>query len=314
MAAGGLLALLDDITVLLDDIAVMSKVAAGKTAGIVGDDLAVSTQALVGVDPKRELPIVWRVAKGSMKNKFILVPAALFLSAFAEWAITPLLIIGGLFLCYEGAEKVIHAVKPTAQDKKHEAALIDAAHTSEHALIELEKKKIGEAVNTDFVLSAEIVAVALGTVKEKSFAVQAGTLAGIGIAMTVVVYGLVGCIIKLDDLGMWFMKKKSKAAQKFGRGILAMMPYLMKTLSVVGTIAMFSVGGGIIIHGIAPLAHALHDYTGLLGILIATVLGLVAGMITVPLAHKLGAPCAALAGKVKDKVKSRKAKKTARKA
>jgi predicted DNA repair protein MutK len=305
MAAGGLLALLDDIAVLLDDIAVMSKAAATKTAGIVGDDLAVSSQALVGIDPKRELPIVWKVARGSLKNKFILVPAALFLSAFAEWAITPLLMLGGAFLCYEGAEKVIHAVKPTTEDKKHQKEIIAAAHAGAGALAEVEKKKIAEAVNTDFILSAEIVAVALGTVKEKSFAIQAGVLAGIGIGMTVVVYGLVGCIIKMDDVGMYLLKKKSRAAQKFGHGILKMMPYFMKTLSVVGTIAMFTVGGGILLHGTPPVAHAMHGWNGWLSALAATGAGAIAGLIIVPVAHKLGAPCAALAGKVKTKLKKK---------
>lgn len=305
MAAGGLLALLDDIAVLLDDIAVMSKVAATKTAGIVGDDLAVSTQALVGVDPKRELPIVWRVAKGSFKNKFILVPAALFLAAFAEWAITPLLMVGGAFLCYEGAEKLIHAIKPTKEDQDHKAEITAAAHVSADALLEVEKRKIAEAVNTDFILSAEIVAVSLGAVKEMDFAVQAGVLAGIGIGMTVAVYGLVGCIIKFDDLGMYFMRQKSRALQKAGAGILKMMPYFMKTLSVVGTIAMFSVGGGIILHGIPAAAHALHDLGTLANILIATAAGVVVGLITVPVAHKLGAPCAALAGKAKAKLKKK---------
>jgi len=315
MAAGGLLALLDDIAVLLDDIAAMSQVAATKTAGIVGDDLAVSTQALVGIDPKRELPIVWKVAKGSLKNKFILVPAALFLSAFAEWSITPLLMIGGAFLCYEGAEKVIHAVRPTKEDEKHKKEITEASHVSADALVEVEKQKIAEAVNTDFILSAEIVVIALGTIKKELviegllewqiFAVQSAALVAIGIGMTVVVYGLVGCIIKMDDVGMYFAKKNSRGAQKFGHGILKMMPYFMKTLSVVGTAAMFGVGGGIILHGIPPIAHGMHGWGFLLNGFVSLIVGGVIGLVIVPVAHMLGAPCAALAGKVKAKIRKK---------
>ncbi|MEZ0259622.1 MAG: DUF808 domain-containing protein [Alphaproteobacteria bacterium] len=290
MAGGGLLALLDDITVLLDDIAAMSKVAAVKTSGIVGDDLAVNAQALVGLDPKRELPIVWRVAKGSLKNKFILVPTALLLSAFAEWAITPLLMIGGAFLCYEGAEKIMHAIKPDAADKRHEKELIEAGHLSAKSVMEVEKEKIGEAVNTDFILSAEIIAVALGSVKEMSFAVQTGVLAGIGIGMTVFVYGLVGCIIKLDDLGMWLAKKKSRAAQKLGLWILKAMPYFMKTLTVVGTIAMFAVGGGIILHGIPAVKDAMHHWSSWISVPSTIVAGLIIGFLCIPVAHVLAKP------------------------
>lgn len=290
MAGGGLLALLDDITVLLDDIAAMSKVAAVKTSGIVGDDLAVNAQALVGLDPKRELPIVWRVAKGSLKNKFILVPTALLLAAFAEWAIAPLLMIGGAFLCYEGAHKIMHAVKPDAADKRHEKELREAGQLSEKSVVEVEKEKIGEAVNTDFILSAEIIAVALGAVKEMSFTVQAGVLAGIGIGMTVFVYGLVGCIIKLDDLGMWLAKQKSRAAQKLGLWILKAMPWFMKTLTVVGTVAMFAVGGGIILHGIPAIKDAMHHWSNWLAVPTTIVAGLIVGFICIPVAHVLEKP------------------------
>lgn len=290
MAVGGLLALLDDIAALLDDIAVMSKVAATKTAGIVGDDLAVNAQAMVGIDPKRELPIVWRVAKGSLRNKIIIVPAALFLSAFAEWAITPLLMLGGAFLCYEGAEKVIHAIRPDAGDAAHRKDLTRAAQGGSASLLDLEKGKIAEAVNTDFILSAEIVAVALAAAKEETLLVQAGVLSAIGLAMTVIVYGLVGVIIKLDDIGMYFTRRKSAAAQKFGRGILIMMPWLMKTLTVVGTVAMFSVGGGIILHGIPAATAALHDTGTLVKILAATVAGAAIGMLIAPVAHRLAYP------------------------
>ncbi len=298
MAFGGLLALLDDITLLLDDVAAMSKVAATKTAGIAGDDLAVNAQALVGIDPKRELPIVWRVAKGSFKNKCLLIPAALILSIIAEWAIVPLLMVGGAFLCYEGAEKVVHALRPTVEDVAHAKDVRQAAQKSAEELLEVEQKKIAEAVNTDFILSAEIVAVALGAVKEKTLWVQAGVLTGVGIGMTVFVYGLVGCIIKLDDLGMYLAKSKSKAVQKLGIGILKCVPYLMKTLSVVGTAAMFSVGGGIVLHGIPAAEHAMHDLNTFLSILISTVAGLLIGLAIVPVWHQLEKPFAKLKAKL----------------
>ncbi len=297
MAFGGLLALFDDITMLLDDVAAMSKVAATKTAGIAGDDLAVNAQALVGIDPKRELPIVWRVAKGSFKNKCILIPAALILSVIAEWAIVPLLMLGGAFLCYEGAEKVIHALKPAVVDVAHAAEVRQAAQKSAEELMEVEQKKIAEAVNTDFILSAEIVAVALGAVKEKTLWVQAGVLTGVGIGMTVFVYGLVGCIIKLDDLGMYLAKSPKEAVQKLGIGILKCVPYLMKTLSVVGTAAMFSVGGGIVLHGIPAAEHAMHDLSTLVSIVISTVAGLLIGLAVVPVWHVLEKPFAKLKAK-----------------
>lgn len=297
MAFGGLLALLDDITLLLDDVAAMSKVAATKTAGIAGDDLAVNAQALVGIDPKRELPIVWRVAKGSFKNKCLLIPAALILSIIAEWAIVPLLMVGGAFLCYEGAEKVVHALRPTVEDVAHASEVRQAAQKSAEELLEVEQKKIAEAVNTDFILSAEIVAVALGAVKEKTLWVQAGVLTGVGIGMTVFVYGLVGCIIKLDDLGMYLAKSSKKSVQKLGIGILKCVPYLMKTLSVVGTAAMFSVGGGIVLHGIPAAEHAMHDLNTFLSILISTVAGLLIGLAIVPVWHQLEKPFAKLKAK-----------------
>ena len=302
MAFGGLLALLDDITLLLDDVAAMSKVAATKTAGIAGDDLAVNAQALVGIDPKRELPIVWRVAKGSFKNKCILIPAALILSIIAEWAIVPLLMVGGAFLCYEGAEKVFHALRPTVEDAAHASDVRHAAQKSGAELLEVEQKKIAEAVNTDFILSAEIVAVALGAVKEKTLMVQAGVLTGVGIGMTVFVYGLVGCIIKLDDLGMYLAKSSKKSVQKLGIGILKCVPYLMKTLSVVGTAAMFSVGGGIVLHGIPAAEHAMHDLSTFVSILISTGAGLLIGLAIVPVWHQLEKPF----GKLKAKWAKRK--------
>ncbi|HYD17285.1 MAG TPA: DUF808 domain-containing protein [Patescibacteria group bacterium] len=297
MAVGGLLALLDDITVLLDDIAVLSKAAATKTAGIVGDDLAVNAQAMVGIDPKRELPIVWRVALGSFKNKFVLVPAALILNLIAEWAITPFLMLGGAFLCYEGAEKVFHALRPTRQDKKHEADVKAASHVSADALLALEKQKIKEAVNTDFILSGEIVAVTLYLVKEETLLTQVAVLSGIALAMTVIVYGLVAAIVKLDDLGLYLATKKSAAIRKTGAGILRACPYLMKTLSVIGTVAMFSVGGGIMLHGIPAAAEAMHHWGKLANIGAATGVGVVVGAICVPVMHMLEKPIGKLKAK-----------------
>lgn len=309
MSAVGLLALLDDITAILDDVAAMTKVASTKTAGIVGDDLAVNAQTLLGIDPKRELPIVWRVAKGSLRNKFILVPSALFLSAFAEWSITPLLMIGGAYLCYEAAEKILHAVKHSKEDEEETKAVV-AAPTAE-ALLELESKKISQAINTDFILSAEIVAVALAAVQNSSFSVQVGVLTAIGLGMTVVVYGLVAGIVKLDDLGFHLVKKKSKAAQKTGKAILAGAPYLMKTLSVVGTGAMFLVGGGIFLHGIPVAKEALHDASLLIDLSAALVAGGVIGLLCLPLGHWLEKPWAKLSQGIKNLRKKDKAKKAA---
>lgn len=292
MSAVGLLALLDDITAILDDVAAMTKVASSQTAGIVGDDLAVNAQVLLGIDPKRELPIVWRVAKGSLRNKFILVPSALFLSAFAPWSITPLLMAGGSFLCYEAAEKILHAVKHTKEDEEETKAVV-SARTPE-ALMELEEKKIRQAINTDLILSAEIVAVALAAVQEASFGIQVGVLTAVGIGMTVVVYGLVAGIVKLDDLGFHLVKKKSKAAQKTGKAILAGAPYLMKTLSVVGTAAMFLVGGGIFLHGIPPIKEAMKEASLLVDLAAAMAAGGVIGLICLPLGHWLAKPFAKL--------------------
>lgn len=296
MSAVGLLALLDDITAILDDVAAMTKVASTKTAGIVGDDLAVNAQTLLGIDPKRELPIVWRVAKGSLRNKVILVPAALFLSAFAPWAIVPLLMLGGAYLCFEAAEKVVHAMKPTKDDAEHRKEVVAAGPD---ALLALEEKKIRQAVNTDFILSAEIVAVALAAVRQAEFAVQASVLTAVALGMTAVVYGLVGGIVKLDDLGFHLAARKSRIARRAGKAILAGAPYLMKTLSVVGTIAMFMVGGGIILHGIPPAQHALHGLGTLVNLLAGTAAGAFIGALCLPLGHILEGPLGKLAARVK---------------
>lgn len=260
MAFGGLLALLDDLTVLLDDIAAMSKVAAGKTAGITGDDLAVNAEALTGLDPKRELPIVWAVTKGSLKNKAILVPAALLLNAFAPFLITPLLMIGGVFLCYEGVEKIIHAWEKS-KNKAHHAHLAAAAKRGEDDLLSFEQTKIKQAVQTDLILSAEIVAIALATVATAPFLTQVSVLAIIALGMTVIVYGLVGLIVKLDDIGLYLSRKKDRLRQKIGLGMIRVLPGLMKTISIVGTAAMFTVGGGILIHGMHFLSQMISDFS-----------------------------------------------------
>ena len=275
MASGSLLALLDDIATILDDVAlmtkvaakksaamaddvsVMTKVAAQKTAGVLGDDLALNAQQVSGVRAEREIPVVWAVAKGSMINKVILVPAALLISAFAPWAVTPLLMVGGAFLCFEGFEKVAHKLL----HKPHEDAAEHESHAQANAnpavdLVAFEKDKIKGAVRTDFILSAEIIAITLGTVAAAPFTQQVAVLTGIAVIMTVGVYGLVAGIVKLDDLGLWLTGKASSAARAVGAGILRAAPWLMKGLSIAGTAAMFLVGGGILVHGVPALHHA----------------------------------------------------------
>ena len=276
MAGASLLALLDDIATILDDVAVMTKVAAKKsaavaddvaamtkvatqkTAGVLGDDLALNAQQVTGVRADRELPVVWAVAKGSMVNKAILVPAALAISAFVPVLITPLLMLGGAFLCFEGVEKLAHKFLHSEAEEaaEHESHLQANANPAVD-LVAFEKDKIKGAVRTDFILSAEIIVIALGTVATAPFMQQVAVLVGIAALMTVGVYGLVGGIVKLDDLGLWLSQKSSSAAQALGRGLLAAAPWLMKFLSVAGTAAMFLVGGGILVHGIAPLHHAI---------------------------------------------------------
>ena len=276
MAGASLLALLDDIATILDDVAVMTKVAAKKsaavaddvaamtkvatqkTAGVLGDDLALNAQQVTGVSADRELPVVWAVAKGSMVNKAILVPAALAISAFVPMLITPLLMLGGAFLCFEGVEKLAHKfLHSAAEDEAEHESHVQANANPAVDLVAFEKDKIKGAVRTDFILSAEIIVIALGTVATAPFMQQVAVLVGIAIIMTVGVYGLVGGIVKLDDLGLWLSGKASGAARALGRGLLAAAPWLMKFLSVAGTAAMFLVGGGILVHGIAPLHHAI---------------------------------------------------------
>jgi uncharacterized protein len=256
MAAGSLLALIDDIASVLDDVALMSKLAAKKTAGVLGDDLALNAQQVTGVSAERELPVVWSVAIGSLRNKAILVPAALAISAFIPWAITPLLMVGGAYLCYEGFEKVAHKLLHSeAEDAAHHAELAEALLKGEQDLIALEADKIKGAVRTDFILSAEIIVIALGTVSAAPFMQQVAVLAAVAVLMTVGVYGIVAGIVKLDDAGLYLSRRGSSFAQSVGRALLVGAPWLMKSLSVIGTVAMFMVGGGILGHALAPLHH-----------------------------------------------------------
>ena len=252
--ASSLLVLLDDIATVLDDVSVMTKVAAKKTAGVLGDDLALNAQQVAGVRAERELPVVWAVARGSFRNKLILVPAALLISAIAPWAITPLLMLGGAFLCYEGAEKLAHRFLHDTE-AEHRQTLQD----EQVDLVEREKAKIAGAVRTDFILSAEIIAITLGTVADADFVKQLVVLAGIAVVMTIGVYGLVAGIVKLDDGGLALTRKDSPLLQRLGQGVLDMAPWLMKTLSVVGTAAMFMVGGGILTHGLSVVHHWIED-------------------------------------------------------
>ena len=264
MATGSLLALLDDIATILDDVSVMTQMAAKKTAGVLGDDLALNAQQVSGVAAERELPVVWAVAKGSFINKLILVPAALAISYFAPWAITPLLMVGGAYLCFEGFEKIAHKLLHGAKDEaKHNKAIDQAIVDSKVDLVALEKDKTKGAIRTDFVLSAEIIVIALGTVADKAFSQQVTVVSIIAIIMTVGVYGLVAGIVKLDDLGLHLMLKKGKSVfkqiiRKIGRWLLAATPYLMRFLSVAGTAAMFMVGGSIIGHGV-PFVHHMSE-------------------------------------------------------
>ncbi|KFD19068.1 putative inner membrane protein [Tatumella ptyseos ATCC 33301] len=261
MAGTSLLALLDDISTLLDDISVMGKVAAKKTAGVLGDDLSLNAQQVAGVKANRELPVVWGVAKGSFLNKVILVPLALVISAFAAWLITPLLMLGGAYLSYEGVEKVLHWLTADKQRKSPEERQKRLETLSQQDAVSYEKDKIKGAIRTDFILSAEIVALTLGIVAEAPLLNRVLILAGIAILVTVGVYGIVALIVKIDDLGYWLEKKHSVVARKTGAGLLFLAPLLMKVLSVVGTLAMFLVGGGIVIHGISRLHHVISGIT-----------------------------------------------------
>ncbi len=253
MAGTSLLALLDDIASVLDDVALMTKVAAKKTAGVLGDDLALNAEQGSGVRAERELPVVWAVAKGSFRNKLILVPAAIAISALVPWLITPLLMLGGAYLCFEGAEKLAHKLLP------HDAAEGEpSSQVVPDDLVAFEQQKVKGAIRTDFILSAEIIVIALGTVQGSSLGLQISVVAGIALLMTVGVYGLVGLIVKLDDIGLHLLQKSDGSALRraVGQGLLVTAPRLMHLLALVGTIAMFMVGGGILVHG-WPFAHHL---------------------------------------------------------
>ena len=256
--ASSLLVLLDDIATVLDDVATMTKVAAKKTAGVLGDDLALNAQQVTGVNADRELPVVWAVALGSLLNKAILVPAALAISAFAPWAITPLLMVGGAFLCFEGFEKVAHKfLHSPEEDQAHREAHAQALADEKVDMAAYERDKVKGAIRTDFILSAEIIVIALGTVATAPLQQQLAVLVAVAIAMTVGVYGFVAGIVKMDDVGLWLSRKPGAAAQAVGRFLLAAAPKLMKLLTVLGTAAMFLVGGGILVHGVPPLHHAI---------------------------------------------------------
>lgn len=283
MAGSSLLMLLDDIATVLDDVAVMTKVAAKKTAGVLGDDLALNAQQVAGVRAERELPVVWAVAKGSALNKAILVPAALLISAFVPWLIIPLLMIGGAYLCFEGFEKLAHKYfHSKAEDIAHHRELIEAVANPAVDMVAFEKEKIKGAVRTDFILSAEIIVIALGSVAAATFAKQAAVVVSIAVLMTVGVYGFVALIVKLDDIGAHLCKKPNPAAQFFGRFLLAAAPRLMKFLSVLGTAAMFMVGGGIVTHNTPLLHHWIEGAAGMtesVGWLTSSILNGVAGVI-----------------------------------
>jgi predicted DNA repair protein MutK len=283
MAGSSLLMLLDDIATVLDDVAVMTKVAAKKTAGVLGDDLALNAQQVAGVRAERELPVVWAVAKGSALNKAILVPAALLISAFIPWLIVPLLMVGGAYLCFEGFEKLAHKYfHSKAEDAAHHRELIEAVSNPEVDMVAFEKEKIKGAVRTDFILSAEIIVIALGSVAAATFVKQAAVVVSIAVLMTVGVYGFVALIVKLDDIGMHLCKKPNPVAQLFGKFLLAAAPRLMKLLSVLGTAAMFMVGGGIVTHSI-PVIHYWIEHSAVatepVGWLTSSVLNGVAGVV-----------------------------------
>ncbi|EGQ8245029.1 TPA: DUF808 domain-containing protein [Vibrio parahaemolyticus] len=289
MAGASLLTLLDDIAAVLDDVALMSKMAAKKTAGVLGDDLALNAQQVSGVASEREIPVVWAVAKGSFKNKLILVPSALLISAIIPWLIMPLLLIGGLFLCFEGAEKVLEKLFPHSHPHEEKEELVETGESLE----DYEKRKVAGAIRTDFILSAEIIVIALGTVTGASLVTQILVVSLIAVIMTIGVYGLVAGIVKLDDLGFYLeIRSKGKGwMAKVGRALVAFAPKLMKLLTIVGTAAMFLVGGGIVVHNVPAIHHFVEPIimnfsghsvaTAILPILLNGIIGFVAGLIVV---------------------------------
>ncbi|PAW50222.1 hypothetical protein CKQ80_05300 [Pseudomonas moraviensis] len=296
MAGSSLLVLIDDIATVLDDVALMSKMAAKKTAGVLGDDLALNAQQVSGVRAEREIPVVWAVAKGSFVNKLILVPSALAISAFVPWLVTPLLMVGGAYLCFEGFEKLAHKfLHSKAEDDADHAQLSAAVAEPTTDLVAYEKDKIKGAIRTDFILSAEIIAITLGTVADASLTQQVIVMSGIAIVMTVGVYGLVAGIVKLDDLGLWLTQKSGSAAKSIGNAILRAAPYMMKGLSVIGTAAMFLVGGGILTHGIPVVHHWIESVGAAAGsagfavpVLLNGVAGIIAGAAVLALVSVVG--------------------------
>lgn len=283
MAGSSLFTLIDDIASVLDDVALMSKVAAKKTAGVLGDDLALNAQQVTGVSADRELPVVWAVAKGSFKNKLILVPAALLIGTFAPWAVIPLLMLGGAFLCFEGFEKLAHKYLHDSAAEHEE--LRHALSDPQIDLLAFEKDKIGGAIRTDFILSAEIIVITLGTVAGEPFIKQLSVLALIAVVMTIGVYGLVAGIVKLDDAGLYLSRKASSLLRGLGNLLLSAAPWLMKSLSMIGTAAMFMVGGGILTHGIPAAYHLIEQLAASAAGLPA--LGAVLSVLTAPLLNGL---------------------------
>ncbi len=296
MAGSSLLVLIDDIATVLDDVALMTKMAAKKTAGVLGDDLALNAQQVSGVRAEREIPVVWAVAKGSFLNKLILVPSALAISAFVPWLVTPLLMVGGAYLCFEGFEKLAHKfLHSKAEDDADHAQLSAAVADPATDLVAFEKDKIKGAIRTDLILSAEIIAITLGAVAGATLTQQVIVLSGIAIVMTIGVYGLVAGIVKLDDLGLWLTRKPGQMAQKIGNGILVAAPYMMKALSVIGTAAMFLVGGGILTHGVPVVHHWIESIGAAAGsagfvvpVLINGVAGIIAGAVVLAVVTLVG--------------------------
>ncbi len=298
MSGASLLALFDDIAAVLDDVALMTKVAAQKTAGVLGDDLALNAEQVNGVRAERELPVVWAVAKGSLRNKLILVPLALFFSAVAPWAIMPLLMAGGVYLCFEGVEKLAHHfLHSAAEDAAHEEEILHYLEDESLDLVEFEKEKIVGAIRTDFVLSAEIIIITLGTVASANFLTRCAVLAGVGLIMTIGVYGLVALIVKLDDIGFYLQKRaalrKSSAWQlQLGFALVSFAPWLMRALTVIGTVAMFLVGGGILMHGLPALEiwnHSLGDMVSGIAVVGGVLQGLASALFDIALGILAGA-------------------------
>lgn len=281
LMASSLFALLDDIATVLDDVALLTKMAAKKTAGVVSDDLAVNAHQVTGVAADREWPVVRKVAVGSLKNKLILIPAALVISAVAPWLVPVLLVIGGLFLCYEGAEKLLERWLHPREVDAAEAVIHEAVLDLSVDMETLENEKIKGAIRTDFILSAEIIVIALGEVAHADLLTQTSALLAIGLAMTVGVYGMVALIVKIDDAGLYLQGKSSQALQHLGGAMLWLAPWLMRTLGVLGTVAMFAVGGAILLHQVPWIPESVAHLSGVTGVLVGVGVGLLAGMVVV---------------------------------